>query len=225
MNGKSEEEVDTQEVKQAVRSVIERGESIREDVRNITLNALSKGKLDVKKINQVVRAVMEGASMGAEPKGTQVKDTLSESMAGMDQALVKSAEASSLAVEEAASRLKDFGKQDLKRALDDLLTLEDMFLDTIKKVAKESNEVVGGTLNDLVQHARNSGTAAGKSSSEIVETLNRELGQTLRETVTTGTDAALKVGAHLSQAAAGILGGIAETLEAKVTSNTRDDKE
>jgi hypothetical protein len=62
MNSKSEKEVDTQEVKQAVRSAIERGESIREDVRNITLNALSKGKLDVKKINQVVRAVMEGAS-------------------------------------------------------------------------------------------------------------------------------------------------------------------
>jgi hypothetical protein len=205
MNSKSEKEVDTQEVKQAVRSAIERGESIREDVRNITLNALSKGKLDVKKINQVVRAVMEGASMGADSKGTQVKDSLSESMAGMDQALAKSAEASRLAVEEAASRLKDFGKQDLKRALDDLLTLEDMFLDTIKKIAKESNEVVGGTLNDLVQHARNSGTAVGKSSNEIVETLNRELGQNL--------------------AAAGILGGIAETLEAKVTSNTRDDKE
>ena len=224
MSKDQSDNAETQEVKEAARKVVEQGGDIRNEVRDLTLKLLSHGQLDVKKIKQVVSAVMEGASLGAESKSTQVKDTLSDSMAGIDEALAKSAEASKLAVEEAASHLKDFGKQDLKRALDDLVTLEDMFLDIIKNVAKESSEVVGGTLNDLVLHARNSGTAVGKSSTNVVETLNRELGQTLRETVTAGTDAALKVGTHLSQAAAGFLEGIAETLEAKVASRSRDEK-
>ncbi len=225
MNEEHEQEVDTQAVKEAARTAAERGESIREEVRNITLQALSQWRLDVKNIKQVVHAVIEGVGIGAKGKGVQIKETLSESMAGLDDALEQSAEASRLALEEAAGHLKEFGKQDLKQATDDLLALEEMFLDTLKNVAKGSGEVIGSTLNDLVQHARNSGTAVGKRSTEIVVTLNRELEQSLGETVSTGTDAALRVAGQISHAAAGFLDGIAQTLDAKVKNRTPDKQE
>jgi hypothetical protein len=140
MSEEQKQETENSEVKTAARSAVERGDAIREDIRDITLTALSQRHLDSEKLRQVIHAVVEGASIGAESKGADVKEALSESIEGMDEALASSAEASKLAIEETAGHLKDFGKQDLKRALDDLLTLEDMFLDTIKNVAWQEIE-------------------------------------------------------------------------------------
>jgi len=213
----------TQEVKDAARKAVERGESIREDVHNITLKALSEGRLDIKKMNQVIRAVMEGASIGAEAKGTHVKDALLDAMAGMDEALAKSAEASKLAIEETAGRVKDFSSHDLKRAMDDLLALEKLFFETVQDVAKGSNEMIRGTLNDLIKHAQQSGSSVGKTSSDAVTSLSQKLGNTLKDTASASAHASLEIGAHIANAAAGILEGIADTL--KSGSKGKSDKE
>ncbi len=157
----NETTIETSEVKAASQSAVERGEAIRDDVRDITLKALSQRHLDRDKIRQVVHAVTEGASIAASSKGGQAKDALQDAMTGVDEALSISAEASRLAVEEAAGHIKDFGKQDLKRALDDLQTLEGMFLDTVSEVSKGTDELIRATLNDMVEHARHSGTAVG----------------------------------------------------------------
>ncbi len=212
-------DVDYQSVKEAAREAAERSGSIRDDVRNLTMEALSQGGLDLEKIKQVVSAVLDGASVGAEMRGVHIRETLSESMAGVDEAIAKSAQASKLALQEAAGHLKVFGKEDLKRALDDVMALEELFLEVTRTVAKESGEVISTTLNELITHAGNSGTAVGQQSREIVETLNRDLTESLRETVSARGDAVLKVTAHLSQAAAGFLEGFAETLDAKVANH------
>lgn len=207
------QEVDAEKVKEAARSAVERGESIREDVRNLTLKALSEGRLDVKKMNQVIRAVTEGASLGAEAKGAHVKDALLDTLSGIDDALAKSAEASKLAIEETAGHVKDFSRQDLKRALDDLLTLEDLFLDTAHDVAKGADDLVKGTLSDLIQHAKHSGTSVGKTASDAVTTLNQKLSNTLKDTASASAHVTMEVGAHIANAAAGMLQGVAETLQ------------
>ena len=121
MSKENKQEIDTEIVKNIARTAVERSDDIRNDVRSVTLQALSDGHLDTKKINKVIHAVMEGASIGAEAKGEQAKDALTDAMSGMDDALAKSAEASKLAIEEAAGHVKDFSSHDLKRALDDLL--------------------------------------------------------------------------------------------------------
>ncbi|MCK4743376.1 MAG: hypothetical protein KAT25_06125 [Sulfuriflexus sp.] len=210
-----EQEVDTQKVKQATRTAVERGENIRSDIRDVTLKALSEGHLDTKKIRQVIRAVLEGASIGAEDKGALVKDALAETMAGMDEALAKSAEASKLAIEETAGRVKDFSSHDLKQAADDLLTLEELFFETVRDVTKDTNAMVKETLSDLVKHAQQSGTSVGKTSSDAVTTLNQKLGNTLKDTVFASTNATLEVSAHIANAAAGVLEGIADKLQSE----------
>jgi len=225
MNTEQKQEVDTESVKEAARQATETGESIQTEVRDITVKALSQQSLDREQIKQVIHAVMEGVGIGAKAKGGQVKEALSESMAGLDEALEMSAQASKLALEEASGHLKEFGKQDLKQATDDLLALEEMYLDTLKRVAKGSDEIIGSTLNDLIQHARNSGTAVGKRSREIVSTLNHELEHTLSESVSAGTDAAVKVASQLTHAAAGFLEGIAQTLDSKGKNTTSDKQE
>ncbi len=213
-----------QTVREAAREAAEQSDSIRDEVRNITLKALSQGQLDVEKIKQVTREVMEGATLGAEARSVQIKESLSEAVAGLDEALATSVDASRLALEEVAGEIEQFGKQDLKRALDELLLLEDMLLDTVKSVATASNDLARQALNDLVQHARNSGTGVGRRSADAVEKLNRSVGITLREGVAAGSHAALNVGGRLSLASAGFLEGLAETLVSKAAARGHEKR-
>jgi len=208
-------EVDIQGIKEASRTAVDEGKSIREDIRNITLKALSEGHMDIKKMNQVIHAVIEGASIGAEAKGTDVKEALSDAISGMDEALAKSAEASKLAIEETAGHFKDFSDHDLKQALNDLQTLESLFVDTVHDVGKSAGEMVKGVLVDLIKHAQQSGTSVGKTSSEAVHSLTHKLENTLKESAADSAKASLGVGAHIANAAAGILEGIADSLQSK----------
>ena len=128
----------------------------------------------------------------------------------------------SLAIEEAAGRIKEFGSEDLKQELDGLRALEGMFLETVKNIARASDGTARELLNDIEQHARNTGTAVGTTAKTAVEKLSGELEKNVRENITAGTDTAMKVGKQLSQAAAGFLEGIAETL--KKTGSTEKEK-
>jgi hypothetical protein len=203
------------------RAAVEDGGNIHEAVRDITLAALSAGHLDMQRMREVVQSVLRGASLGAEEKGARAEQPLREAMAGVDEALAKSAEASRLAIEEAAGHIKEFGSQDLKQGLADLGALEDMFLDTVKNIARASDGVVKDVLGNLAQHARNSGTSVGTAAKTAAETLAGQLETKAREGVSAGVDTARQVGTKISLAAAGFLEGIAETLK-KTGSNKKE---
>jgi hypothetical protein len=177
------------------------------------MEALSADRLDLQKMREVVQAVLQGAILGAKEKGGRAEKPLREAMSGVDEALAKSAEASRLAIEEAAGHIKEFGSQDLKRGLDDLGALEEMFLDTVKNIARASDGAVKDVLADLAQHARNTGTSVGAAAKAAGETLTERLGKNLREGMSGGVDAAQQIGTKISLAAAGFLEGIAETLK------------
>ena len=221
MNDQTTQKNQNRKAEDGARTAVAEGENIHEAVRDITLEALSAGHLDVQKMREVVQAVLQGASLGAKEKGAQAEQALREAMAGMDDALAKSAEASKLAIEEAVGHVKELGSQDLKRGLDDLRSLEDMFLDTVQNIARASDGAVREGLGNLAQHARNTGTEVGAAAKTAVEKLTGQLEKNVRESVSTGADTALKVGAQMSQAAAGFLEGIAETLK-KTGSNKKE---
>jgi len=210
-----------------IQGAVERGDDVKETVKQITIKALAERKLDKESLGEVVKAVTKGAGLGAatHTHESDVKAVLAKALDGLDDALSATAEASKLALEEAAGNLKEFGKNDLKQALDDLAALEELYLDTLKQVAKSSDSAIGNILNDLIQHARHSGTAVGQRSREIIEKLNRDLAHTLNNTLTSGADTALKVSGQLSRAAAGFLEGIAQTLEDKIQHNSPDRPE
>lgn len=207
--------IDPEELKEATRKAVEQGANIKNNVHDLTLKILTQGHLDIEKLKQVIHAVMEGASIGADVKGGNVKDSLRDAMSGMDDALAKSAQASKLAIEETAGRVKDFNNHDLKRALDDLLTLEKLFFDSTREVASGASEMVKEILSDLIKHAQQSGTSVGKITSEAVTSLNQKLGNTLKDSTSATSNATIEVGVHIANAAAGILEGIAESLQSK----------
>jgi len=210
----SEEEnmAGSDQVQESVQEAVGKNEDISEAVRKITVDALSKKTLDYDNIRSTIRDVLVGAKMGAKDDGN-VKAAFQQVTSGLDEALAQSAEASKLAIEETAGRIKDFSKQDLKRALDELSGLEDLFIETISDAAKSSQGVVSETFTDLVNHAKNSGTVVGKRIADDVSMLRNKLGQSGKEQASELTDAAKKFSANVASAASGFLAGIAEALQ------------
>jgi hypothetical protein len=221
MSDQTTQENQNRKAEDETRAAVEGGENIHETVRGITLEALSAGHLDMQKMQDVVHSVLRGASLGVqEMDASRAAQALREAMAGVDEALAKSAEASRLAIEEAAGHIKEFGSQDLKRGLDDLSVLENMFLDTVKNIARDSDDTVKDVLGDLAQHARITGTSVGAAAKAAAETLIGRLEKIAREDVSSGVDTARQVGTTISLVAAGFLDGIAETLK-KTGSNKK----
>jgi len=88
-----------------------------------------------------------------------------------------------------------------------------MFLDTVRNIARDSDDTVKDVLGDLAQHACITGTSVGAAAKAAAETLIGRLGKIAREDVSSGVDTARQVGTTISLVAAGFLDGIAENFE------------
>jgi len=208
-----EKHVDTDKVKEAVKKAVEEGKDIRDEVRDITMEALSKGHLEIDRIKSVVKSVWVGATEGVGAETEKMKTTFKDVMSGLDDALEKSAHASKLAIEETAGKVKDFSQEELKQAMDDLKGLEEMLLDTVSEVAKSSKATVAEVLRDTVEHAKNSGTEVGQKVLKDIEYLRAKLQENSKETLKTVGHAASNFTADVAGAASGILAGIADSLK------------
>jgi len=198
----------TDNTRQAVKSAVASGEDIYTKIHDITLKALTEQELDLENIQNVAQAVGKGISEGIGHQA-QAKEILRESANALDDALAKAAEASKLAIEEAASRADEFSHEDLKQATENLRSLEELFLETMQEIVKNSNDVVVNTAQDLIAHVRQSGSAVGE---QVLHGL-----QALQKLPELGKNAALtSAGATASTLAAigsGILAGIADGLQ------------
>ena len=215
--------IHTEEIHDSAQQAVEQEINIREKVRDITLNALTRRKLDRNSITQVVRAVAEGSRSGAASHGERMGDALKQATKGLDEALTKAAEATKLAIEEAAGRAGDFSQQELKRSMSDLGELETIFLDTLGSIAKSGTDRAGEILSDLVSHARHSGTAVGEHTVKALSDLQRQVQETGKASLDAGATAARTTGAQVVQIASGILAGIADSLQRPEKTKSGDD--
>jgi polyhydroxyalkanoate synthesis regulator phasin len=210
--GESEEKA-AEQLKAGVKAAVESQEDIREKVRRLTVEALAEGKLEAEQVKAIIESVIQGASLGIETHGNRARQALEEAVKGLEDGLIKAAEASKLALEEAASRADEFTAQEVKRAFEQLVELEKLYLDTLAEVAKKGSAQAGEILADLVRHARDSGTAVGEYLAEVMQTLPRKLQEAGQWGFKAGLDAARTTGAQLAAIASGFLAGIAEALD------------
>ena len=213
MSESQDKKVDIEALRAAARDVVAAGKDIQQEVHKLTLTALREGGLEKERVKQIVQSVLEGAREGAERHGEHLKSALSEAVSGLDTALVKTASATKLAIEEAAGHLREFTDHDIKRALNDLEGLESTLIDVVSDVAKGSSDLAGRILQDLASHARHSGTAVGRQVQESLSHLSEQWRTTGRDSVIAGADAAKSVSVKIARAASGFLAGLADTLE------------
>jgi len=204
-----------QEITSAASASVQQDGNIRTKVRDLTLRALQTRRLETAEIREVVRAVAEGVSLGAEHRASEVKQALSSALSGLDDALAKATQATHLALQELLSQGKDFTDQDMKRAFEDLKISEQAFLDTLGQVADAAGSKVRQELKDVVDHLRRSGTDTGASVKSILSELSSRLSATLKVSKSAGQEAVQTVSSRLAALASGILAGMAEVLREK----------
>ena len=198
-----------QDVKDAARAAVKSGTDVHQQIKDITLKALTKGQLDIDNIKSVTEAVGKGINEGMATQGEHAKEVFTQAATALDDALAIAAEASKLAIEEAASRVSEYSEHDLNDAIKDLQDREGVFLDTLGKIAKGSNQVIAGIVSDFIDHTGQSGTAVGKKTLTALDAL-KDLPQISKEIIVSSTVATAST---LAQIGSGILLGIAESLQ------------
>ena len=68
---------------------IRQGSNVRVTVRDLTLKALQQRELTLDQIRKVLRSIIEGVNLGVAKREMKVEKALSDTLAGMDDALLK----------------------------------------------------------------------------------------------------------------------------------------
>lgn len=215
---------DLQRLQAAVREAVESGRDLQARVRDLMLAAFSSTGLDLSRIKQVTRATLEGVDAGAAAHGTDSDSVARQAVAGIEDALMQAAEASSLAIQEAAGHASDFARSDLKRAVNELASLETLFMDTLADVARAGSATAKTTFTDIQGHMQRSGTLFGERLASHVGSLRKVLAQAGEEGLQSGVEAAGKAAEQLGLIAGALLEGLGKGLaQSGPQTSTKDD--
>jgi hypothetical protein len=212
-----------EQIKAEAAAAAEQVPDLRSTVRDMTLRALKSRELRLGEVKNVVRTVTEGVSLGLEKRGGELKGAASDAMAGLDEAVKKSAEATKLAAEQLLSQGKEFTAEDLKPVLEDLKRLEGELLDAVSQASGRAGTRVKQEFSDLVTHARRVGTDTGRLVADTVAEFNGRAGNSLKTGMVGGASAAKEVSKRLAVVASGILSGMADVLHEKATGSKKVD--
>ena len=167
-----------------------RAEDPRQRLHDVTFEALKARRFDRDAIREVVRAVTEGMTRGAEGSRLGLRHALAEGFRGMDEALAKSVQAGEEVL------------RGLRRVEDDLLA-------TVDEVAHSANERVRPELREVLREAAHAGTQTGRHSAKL-----------MAEFALGGLELAGEIGARAAHLAGGVLAGMADALDKKRNGKT-----
>lgn len=202
-----------QELSDAARDIARRNLNIQQDVYRITVDALTRGKLEPDRIKQVIKAVLEGFQSGIAQDRGPLEETFRKAANGLDEALASAAIATKFAVQEAGSRAGEFADHDIKKSLHQLEKLENQFLDTLHSLATSGAESSREIFTRLAEHTRQSGTAVGNRSASALTELGTFVEKFGQMSVDTGNELARVTGSSILQIASGFLSGVADSLK------------
>ena len=225
MTDKDKTQINETKTRAAIADAIEQGGDVRSKVRNIVVETLKEGHLDANSLKQLVQMVIKSAHESSSENAKQAIETLQQTVNGLDDALSKAAEASKLAIEEAAGRADDFSRTDVKRAMNDLEGLEALFLDTLSEFADAGQDTAHQVVSDLASHARNSGTAVGRTAAETLAGLQYAMSRSPGTGLEDITNTLRIGGATIASIASGMLAGLADTLQPEKNKSEKTDYE
>ena len=215
MSEQPEPDPDLQQLKEAVRHTVASGRDLQSHVSELVFSALSTatGQIDLAHLRRVTRAALDGVGAGAQTGGAGSAEVIRKSVAGVEEALLKTAGVSRLAIEEAVGHVEEFSKTDLRRAVDELASLQDLFLDVLGDVAKAGSKTAAVTFTDIQRHIRDSGGALGTMLADNARDLQGLIPPVARQGLQAGMDTAGRAAEQLGRMAGGLLAGIAGGLE------------
>jgi len=203
---------------------IKQGRDVRATVRNLTLKSLQQRELTLEQIRRVVRSIIEGVSLGVGKRELKIEKTLSDTVAGMDDALLKVVQASNVALHRLTGEGHDFEDSNLKRALDELEKLEDEFLRGITAAADSAGEKIREPWERVLKKTKGAGTATGAHAAAALRDYAKRAQAAVRLQRETGFKAAYLLTQNFAILVSGILIGMSEGLGGESVGATRRAK-
>jgi ElaB/YqjD/DUF883 family membrane-anchored ribosome-binding protein len=194
---------------------IKQGSNVRAAVRDLTLKALQQRELTLDQVRKVLQSITEGVNLGVTTREVKVEKALSDTVAGMDDALLNVVQASNLALHRLTGEGYDYEDSNLKQALDELEKLEDEFLRSIVKATDSASEKIKAPWNRVLERTKLSGTATGTQVASTIRDYAKRAQDAMRVQRETGVKTAHLLTQNFATLAGGILIGMSEGLGAK----------
>lgn len=204
-----------EDIKAAASRLVEAGGDVREKLSDLTVRALAERDLAEQQIREVLSAITEGVSLGAAKRTDEVKTALADALHGVDDALTHAAEAMQLTIGEAASDIKAFSETEVQQGLAELKRLEELFVETVSRVASGASGLVQQEMTAIAEHSRRIGTDTGERVRQVADDLGNRASRAAQAVAESGKQAALEVGARIAEKAGFKLGEIAMRLTEK----------
>jgi hypothetical protein len=194
---------------------VKQGGNVRAAVRDLTLNALKQRELTLDQIRKVLRSVTLGVSLGLAKRESKVEKALADTVAGMDDALLKAVQATNVALHRLTGKGYDFEDSNLKQALVELEGVEDAMLQSIVSATENATEKVKAPWDRVLKATRLTGTAAGTQAASTLREYARRAQSAVREQRETSFKTAHLLTQNFATLTSGILIGMSEGLGAK----------
>src|SRR5215470_17531649 len=135
-------------------------QAIRERVKGLTTKALQEGRIDPEAVRDIARAVIGGTAGNMAISGAEARELFADTVRKLDEALVKSARETHDALQQLATRGKDFTDNDLKEALVSLRQLKQDYTAAASRIAEAMTGNLRREMMELAVHAQNVGVEA-----------------------------------------------------------------
>jgi phage-related tail protein len=182
--------------------------AIRERARELTSQVLQRGRVDTDALRDIVRAVTGQTANDAVAGDSEAQESFVDAVQRLDEALLKSASATHDALQQLASRGKDFTDNDLKDALVRLRKLEEDYVAIASLIAEVMTGNLRGEMMGLAVHAR----GVGADASARIAGMMGEFASRMGEGATSGLETMRGTGIRMTLLASGVLAGVAEAL-------------
>ncbi|MBI2312445.1 MAG: hypothetical protein HYU77_08085 [Betaproteobacteria bacterium] len=212
MTDQQPQDLSNESLKQAASETVQKSVDIRASVRDLTLQAIQSRRLDPQEMKNIMRAMTEGITIGAEKRSNDTRLALSEAIKGLDEALMKAAEAGHLALKQLTTKTKDFSENELKQALANMKKLEEDFIQTLTQVTEAAGAKMKPELKELLSHAQRAGTDTGAKVAATMSEFTHRMATSYLESKYSSLEAARELSARFTLAASGFLAGLAEAL-------------
>ena len=191
---------------------IKQGSNVRVAVRDLILKALQQREFTLEQIRKILRSVTEGVSSGVDKREAKAEQALSDTVAGMDDALRKAVEASNIALHKLTGEGYDYEDSNLKQALDELERLEDEFLAIIANASQTASETIRAPWQRVLSRTRLTGTATGTQVASTLRDYAKRAQVAMRSQRETGFKTAHLLTQNFATLASGVLIGMSEGL-------------
>ena len=181
-------------------------QAIRQQVKGLTSQVLQQGRVDPEAVRDVVRAMIGRTPGNAAVSGAEARELFADAVRGLDEALVKSAGATHGALQQLASRGKDFTDNDLKEALLSLRKLDEDYIAAANRLADAMSGNLRREMMELAVHAQNVGVEASARAATMMGEFASGIGAT--QGLATMRDASVR----MALLASGVLAGVADAL-------------